>query len=149
MNKYLSKNVIVPFDFSDMSISAIRESLEMVDKPEQLIVVHVTPYPSATDPAVIWGNNTEETIASNIRKSFDQSCGDNGIPTGLKFVTGFGDPGANIVKIASENNASLIVIPSHGRSGLSRIFLGSVAERVVRLAECPVLVLRNQNEDKR
>ena len=142
MNKYLSKNVVVPFDFSDMSIRAIKEAIDMVDDTDKLIIVNVTPYPSATDPAVIWGDNTEETIATNIKRSFDESCGDNEISANLKFVTAFGDPGANIVKIASENNASLIVIPSHGRSGLSRIFLGSVAERVVRLAECPVLVLR-------
>jgi nucleotide-binding universal stress UspA family protein len=47
-----------------------------------------------------------------------------------------------IADLAKELNANLIVMPSHGRSGVSRLLLGSVAERVLRLANCPVLVLR-------
>ena len=43
---------------------------------------------------------------------------------------------------AQEKHAELIVIPSHGRTGITRLLIGSVAERVVRLAHCPVLVLR-------
>jgi nucleotide-binding universal stress UspA family protein len=53
-----------------------------------------------------------------------------------------GDPGAEIVKVATELKAGLIVMPSHGRTGLKHLLLGSVAERVVRTATCPVLVLR-------
>jgi nucleotide-binding universal stress UspA family protein len=53
-----------------------------------------------------------------------------------------GNPGHCIVSFAAEQGADLIVIPSHGRTGLARMLLGSVAERVVRLAHCPVLVLR-------
>ena len=54
----------------------------------------------------------------------------------------FGDPGHEIVDLASEIGAELIIMPSHGRRGVKRVLLGSVAERVARLAECPVLVLR-------
>lgn len=53
-----------------------------------------------------------------------------------------GDPGVEIVKVATELKAGLIVMPSHGRTGLKHLLLGSVAERVVRTATCPVLVLR-------
>jgi nucleotide-binding universal stress UspA family protein len=54
----------------------------------------------------------------------------------------FGDPGREIAAHAEELHAELIVMPSHGRTGLSRLFIGSVAERVVRLAHCPVLILK-------
>ena len=54
----------------------------------------------------------------------------------------FGDPGNQIVDFAERISAELIVIPSHGRTGIERLLLGSVAERVARLAPCPVLVLR-------
>ena len=47
---------------------------------------------------------------------------------------------------ADEWGADLIVMPSHGRSGVKRLLIGSVAERVVRLAHCPVLVLRDEIE---
>ena len=56
----------------------------------------------------------------------------------------FGDPGHEITDFAERVRADLIVMPSHGRTGLSRLLIGSVAERVIRLAHCPVLVLRDQ-----
>jgi nucleotide-binding universal stress UspA family protein len=55
----------------------------------------------------------------------------------------FGDPGHEITDYAERVEADLIVMPSHGRTGLSRLLIGSVAERVIRLAHCPVLVLRD------
>jgi nucleotide-binding universal stress UspA family protein len=59
----------------------------------------------------------------------------------LQFIRQ-GDPGSEIVKAASEWPADLIVIGSHGRRGLTRAALGSVAETVMRHAPCPVLVVR-------
>jgi nucleotide-binding universal stress UspA family protein len=53
-----------------------------------------------------------------------------------------GDAAHGIAEFAEQNKAQLIVIPSHGRRGLTRLLMGSTAERVVRLAHCPVLVLR-------
>ena len=52
-----------------------------------------------------------------------------------------GDPGTRVVELAKALGASLIVLPSHGRTGLERLVLGSVAEHVARFAPCPVLVL--------
>ncbi len=51
-------------------------------------------------------------------------------------------PAARSPRFAEQLHAELIVMPSHGRTGLSRLFIGSVAERVVRLAHCPVLILK-------
>jgi K+-sensing histidine kinase KdpD len=53
-----------------------------------------------------------------------------------------GDPSAVILDVAREINADLIVLGTHGRKGISRLFVGSVAEQVVRKAECPVLTVR-------
>ena len=60
----------------------------------------------------------------------------------VDFQVRFGDPGREIAALAEELHAELNVMPSHGRTGLSRLFIGSVAERVVRLAHCPVLILK-------
>ncbi|HTW91139.1 MAG TPA: universal stress protein [bacterium] len=57
----------------------------------------------------------------------------------VRVVTG--DPATEIVRMAKEEKSDLIVLPTHGRSGLSHVFFGSVAEKVVRHAECPVLTL--------
>ena len=60
----------------------------------------------------------------------------------IHFAARIGDPGTKIVEYAREIKADLIVMPSHGRTGIKHLLLGSVAERVIRLAECPVMVRR-------
>ncbi len=55
-----------------------------------------------------------------------------------------GDPGHEIANYAEELDAGLVVVASHGQTGLRHLLLGSVAERVVRLAKCPVLVLKHK-----
>jgi nucleotide-binding universal stress UspA family protein len=69
---------------------------------------------------------------------------------GLKVeeVIGHGDAAAEIVRIAAEQQIDLIVISSHGRTGLGRIFFGSTAEAVVRHAGCPVLVVKPPPEEE-
>jgi nucleotide-binding universal stress UspA family protein len=53
-----------------------------------------------------------------------------------------GSPAPTIARVAAEERADLVVVGTHGRSGLDRLVLGSVAERVVRQAPCPVLVVK-------
>jgi nucleotide-binding universal stress UspA family protein len=55
-----------------------------------------------------------------------------------------GVPFQTIIEVAADKHTDLIVMGTHGRTGLTHIFLGSVAEKVVRLASCPVLVVRDQ-----
>jgi len=69
---------------------------------------------------------------------------------GLKVeeVIGHGDAAAEIVRVADEQEVDLIVISSHGRTGLGRIIFGSTAEAVVRHARCPVLVVKPPPEEE-
>ena len=128
-----------------MSREALKAALTMVD-PSKIEVVHVTVYPSTVEPGVVWGTITEDTLAENLQKSFAESCEEAGLPS-VSFTTEFGDPGSKICEIAKSSDAGLIIISSHGRTGLNRLLIGSVAERVVRLAPCAVLGLRNEPED--
>lgn len=143
MNSYLEKNVVVPCDFSQQSLNTLNETLAMLDSPEKLRVVHVTPAPAET--AVVWGQITEDIIEERIREKYDDFVGKSNLPD-LDFSVLFGDAGSRITEFAKDQDAGLIVIASHGRSGLNRLLMGSVAERVVRLANCPVLVLRQASE---
>ena len=59
-----------------------------------------------------------------------------------------GVPSDELTQVASDKNADLVVVGTHGRTGLSRILLGSVAEATVRKAACPVLVIRPKNYSK-
>lgn len=65
---------------------------------------------------------------------------DLGVPT--EFLIWVGEPGEQIVSAAEAEHADLVVVGSHGRGAVSRFFIGSVSEHVVRHAHCPVLVVR-------
>jgi nucleotide-binding universal stress UspA family protein len=61
--------------------------------------------------------------------------------TSVRVQVVTGDPATEIVRLAKEEKSDLIVLPTHGRTGFTHLFIGSVAEKVVRHAECPVLTL--------
>jgi len=79
-----------------------------------------------------WSEETLEARAGDLRQ--------RGIKASWRLQAGV--PFEEIVKVAEEEHADLIVMGTHGRSGLNRVLLGSVAERVIRLAACPVLTVR-------
>ncbi|MFN2577162.1 MAG: universal stress protein [Pyrinomonadaceae bacterium] len=66
----------------------------------------------------------------------------------VEEIIAHGDPAAEIVRIANERKVDLIVISSHGRTGLGRILFGSTAEAVVRHARCPVLVVKPPSDEE-
>lgn len=136
------KTVVVPVDFSDESFAALDTALTLVTGPKDVHVVHVLPTLELAEPGVIWGTIDDEgrrhhalqALAERLRDKRHAEC---------HLVVKFGDPGHEIANYVAEAKAELIVLPSHGRTGIRRMLIGSVAERVVRLAHCPVLVLRS------
>lgn len=89
-----------------------------------------------------WEVQAGEADVERIRDLLVRRLPDEGL-TDAHAAVRIGDPGGEIAAFAEELGAELIVLPSHGRTGLRRLLIGSVAERVIRLAHCPVLVLRN------
>ncbi|PSN15129.1 universal stress protein [filamentous cyanobacterium CCP5] len=140
MSLFTTDRVLVPIDFSEEAIAALSKTLESIDDPGQIYALHVLPRLEATDPSVVWETISDESREQNVEKAFKERFGEDF--SSVKFEVKFGDPSSEIIDFAKQNEITLIVIPSHGRTGLGRFFLGSVAERVVRFAHCPVLVLR-------
>jgi nucleotide-binding universal stress UspA family protein len=132
---------VVPFDFSDDSIRAIDTALQMVETPSQLHVIHVLPELQANEPGVVWHTIDDEGRKRHAKDAVDVRLSDSKYQ-GVDVVVDVGDAGHEIADFAKSIGAELIVMPSHGRRGLKRLLLGSVADRVVRLSHCPVLVLR-------
>ena len=145
MNWFKQKDILVPYDFSEESKSAIEVALELAEKQSDIHVLHVMYELTVTDPGVIWHSIDDEKRRQHVIGEFTEKTADLEI-NDVHFEVGIGDPGAVIAEKAEEIDAGMIVIPSHGRTGLTRLMLGSVAERVVRLAKCPVLVLKKQRE---
>ncbi len=140
-----SKRVLAPTDFSEESEQAIREALTLVDDPGDVTVLHVAPPLEAyavADPAIVWEAISDETRRERLEVAF-RGKDDGRWRKEVNFQVVFGYPVEEIAKFAEEHHYDLILMPSHGRHGLQRLFVGSVAERVVRSAHCPVLVLRD------
>lgn len=135
------KSVIVPIDFSDDAFAALDTALEVVANPADIHAIHVLPYLEVTDPGVIWEAIDDESRRKHAADALQERLADAKYQ-GLTIQVGFGDPGREVADYAANQKADLIVLSSHGRTGLSRLLIGSVAERIVRLAHCPVLVLR-------
>jgi nucleotide-binding universal stress UspA family protein len=139
------KKIVVPIDFSPESLAAIRVALEIAAEPEDVHTVHVLAPLSAIDPAVVWDVVTDESRIEKAMTTLRERLDEEGLADVTSEIE-VGDPGHAIVDYADRIQANLIVLPSHGRTGVSRILLGSVAERVCRYAHCPVLVLRQKSD---
>lgn len=142
MSLLIGKAVVVPWDFSELSNEALAKALAIVEDPTAIRVIHVAALPEAMYPGNVWETISEESISTHARAAFEHLRTEANMPE-LSFTTMFGDPGSTIANFAEEASAELIILPSHGRTGLKRMFLGSVAERVIRLAHCNVLVLKD------
>lgn len=133
--------VLVPVDFSDESWGAVDVGLDLVAAPSGLHVLHVLPEFQPSEPVLLL-----EAYESAVRRKHAESKVRERLSDSkyrdLKIDVVVGDPGTEIANFARQWHVDLIVMPSHGRSGIARLLIGSVAERVTRTAHCPVLILR-------
>ena len=133
--------VVVPIDFSAESLAALEVGRQLVTSPNQLHVIHVVIDITPLEAGEVWGVIDPQARVQQVEKVLLEKLADpkyQGVHTAVLL----GEPAHGIANYAQEKHADLIVIPSHGRTGLTRLLIGSTAERVVRLAHCPVLVLR-------
>jgi len=144
------KTVLCPTDFSEPAREALKIAGELASQVgASLLLVHVVPVLPAlpSDPNYVFKvpeyerllhNDADEKLAQLVRQI------KNG--TTVRVMVGHGDVADEIVRIAETEKADLIVIATHGTTGWRRFVFGSVAEKVVRLAKCPVLTIRNPQE---
>lgn len=146
MFKFTGNLIVVPWDFSEMSLAALKQSLAMTSDRNKLHVVHVGPTLGGDASVYAFQAVTEQEIQEDAARTFQQTIAKHPELLGVKLITLFGDPGTTLTDYAAEIGADLIVISSHGRTGFRRYLIGSVAERVVRLAKMSVLVLKGDNK---
>jgi nucleotide-binding universal stress UspA family protein len=149
------KQVLVPTDFSDASVDAMHTALAMVEHGRCVHVLHVVePVPEdliagEIVPGVLPGSllpesdltTAEEVLRLARHERLNAFMEDQEID-GLKAIVLAGEPAISITRYAKENDIDLIVMAAHGYERGERISMGSVTERVLHNADCPVLVLR-------
>jgi nucleotide-binding universal stress UspA family protein len=138
------KIIISPIDFSEPSDMGMKSAIELAEQfSAELVVVHViNPLPVISSSAAHLPEFTEELYES-ARKGIEDLFREvipNTIRARYQIVDG--STADSIVKTAREEEADLIVIATHGQSGWRKFVFGSVTEKVIRLAECPVLTIR-------
>lgn len=143
----LSPNrTVVPIDFSDLSYSALDRAIEIAGQGE-VHVIHVLTELSTMEPGNLYGTVTDDERIHSTVEYLKKKLSDAKYAS-VKVHAVVGDAGREITAFAEREGADLIVIPSHGYGFLKHLLLGSVAERVVRLAHCPVLVLRTPEVER-
>ena len=138
-----SKVIVVPVDFSELSMSALDRALQISDSGV-VHVVHVLAALTTMEPGNLYGSVTDESRVESANKYIRKHLTDSKYAD-VRIHVMIGDPGREITRFAESEAADLIVLPSHGYGFLKHMLLGSVAERVIRLAHCPVLVLKSKD----
>jgi universal stress protein A len=147
------KRILLPTDFSEYSAAARRYACAFSDQFEaELHLIHVIQdlAPLVPEPGVVVpppGDYLRE-LEQNAQAMLERVL-DPGWAAGKRIVRVVrqGPPFLEIVRYAKEMAIDLIVIGTHGRTGLAHVFMGSVAEKVVRKAPCPVLSVRHPEHE--
>jgi nucleotide-binding universal stress UspA family protein len=148
--------ILVPLDFSAHSEAALHYAVALAARlGASLDVLHVVddPFGSgawASESAALPHRYIEELYQNLVEEGERQLAKYRSVPEKSRVAATFtvrsGQPAASIVDYADAIEADLIVMGTHGRTGLKHTFMGSVAERVVRHARCPVVTLRGEAE---
>lgn len=141
------KRILCPTDFSDPARSCVEASSELAQHfAAELLLLHVVPVlPSLPpDPNFVFKVPEYELrlhadADKRLRELRDELAARN---VKVRTLVGHGPAASEIIAVARKEAADLIVISTHGSTGLGHLVFGSVAEKVVRQAECPVLTVR-------
>ena len=141
------QRILLPTDFSTYSAAATKYACELAMRfDSELHILHTLEHHLSSTPTFGFGLDLPTFISESKAAAEKKLAGivDSGWSAGRTVIKAVseGSPRVEIVRYAREANIDLIVLSTHGRSGLSHVMLGSVAESVVRTAPCPVLTVR-------
>ena len=141
------KHVLVPIDFSTASRRALQVAKDFVEDDSGITALHVVYPPVPPVPSLVVPEPDPNRMLENSRNALQTMLEAEGLG-GVKAIVQLGNPASVIVDHAADHRVDMVVMPTHGRKGVSRWLLGSVAERVIRGCHCPVLLLRTSPEDE-
>jgi nucleotide-binding universal stress UspA family protein len=136
--------ILHPTDFSERSEYAFRLACSLArDHDAKLVLVHIVPTPQmvAYGEMPLLAPQQAEGFMENLKERMSEV---RATEVGIVFEEQLieGEPATEIIRLARELPADLVVMGTHGRTGLGRLLMGSVAEQVMRKAPCPVLTVK-------
>jgi nucleotide-binding universal stress UspA family protein len=148
------KNILVPTDFSAGSQEAVRYAFDLASSlGASLHIMHVLENPFApgafmemyAPPPPAYFDDIERQAEERLRSSLTQ---EQQARVRIELSTRLGNPAAEILdRLEDEPKIDLVVMATHGRGGVARLLMGSVTEKIIRSAPCPVLTLREHPHD--
>jgi len=132
--------ILCPIDFDGNSLDALRLARRIAERDKAtLYVLHVVP---PQDPLVMSAPAITQRDEEHARTELQKVSNAELKGVDHEVLPRFGHPAEEIVAAESETKAELLVMATHGRTGMSHFIMGSVAEKVVRESACPVLTVR-------
>jgi nucleotide-binding universal stress UspA family protein len=139
------KTILFPTDFSTASDAALVHAESLARQMNaRLLIVHVEEPPLAYGGGELYYGLPEPSSERILKMLEDVKPSDPSVPYTHRLT--MGDPAGEVVRIAEDEGVEMIIIGTHGRTGMTRLLMGSVAEAIVRRAPCPVLVYREVAE---
>ena len=138
--------ILVPIDFSDSSHAALVTAAELAQHFQaEILLVHIVPmFPRTTFPDFMPETKFLESVRKEAERQFDAcqaDLGAKGIKASLCIEEG-NDVAGNIIDVIDREKIDFVVISTHGMTGWHPIAFGSIAEKLVKLVQCPLLLLR-------
>jgi len=146
------KSILVPTDFSSYAHNALTHAVDLAKKYQAKIslfhVIDEHVQQCVVDYCLsdtVIRQYEEESLKTSNQKLQEEITRISGITNGVEIIpyAKRGIPYDEIIKLQEEKNIDLIVIASHGKTGILKNLIGSVSEKVVRTAKCPVMVIRS------
>ena len=141
--------VLVPVDFSDCAKKALQYAVPFAKQFGATIVLLyvVQPYVPVPEAAAVDAERLLDRMRADGERELKKLRDEVAVKVPAETVLRVGRPEFEIVQAADEIDADVIILSTHGRTGLRRVFLGSVAEHVTRHAHCPVLIVRERQRE--
>ena len=154
------KRILCPVDLSEFSLEALRLAVKIAESSKAILdILHVIHNPfdeiyltsvTQTDPALLDAYAAEPQIRAKILHATEehsevllkQFCHDEVQDLPVRYHIRKGDPFEEIIDATEDLLTDLIVLATHGRTGIKRLVIGNVAEKIVRHASCPVLTVK-------
>ena len=142
MSGFHPRTIVAPVDCSPESLASLDTTLGIASSPSDVHVVHLIPVPNAAKAGATCQGIDNDIQRRDAAKALRRQLPDENY-TQLQIDPEVHDPAYRLADFAKRIGADLIIMPSRGRTGFFPMLPGSLAERVVRLSHCPVLVLRS------
>jgi nucleotide-binding universal stress UspA family protein len=132
----LFRRILCPIDFGRITLPALELAIKLArDNQAEIVLMYVVSLPAPADPAADVKQIANDELRAVARKWLEGNVG-------FRIVVRGGDPATEVVRAEQDFDADLVVMATHGRTGLEHMTLGSVAERVVRESTRPVMTIR-------